>query len=466
MSSHKIIYDLIHGYIQINPDIERVINSQSFQRLKNVKQLTAQHLYPSANHTRFEHSLGVMKLAMSFFEQLKPDLEKTHGGEIESLEKHLLFAALLHDVGHAPLSHLGEQFFDKPGIIHEIGKELNKSETETDYLTAGSPHEVMSCYIIVKNLKEELTAIYAFDYEFIFRIIVGAKYKQNDVKNAMINIVNSNTIDVDKLDYLMRDSFMAGGIGPKIDLERLLMSLCIKDDELYFTQKGLSSLQQIIDCRDNVYMWICNHHTAVYTDYLYGTFISYCNNNAVLKKEFGGTFSELLFSCDAISKNYTSDNEALYFIKKAIRILNSEQDDGFARNIITQLETRHYLKPTWKTLYEYSRFMKSVFPEKEDREQAIAYIVENSESLIAKIRDKLHIEPAKLFFVSRQNKFYYGHMDKISINVKGEKESLSNLLPPRNYAELYEEVAFYLFCEEANVAAVKAELKRLLYGME
>jgi hypothetical protein len=200
----------------------------------------------------------------------------------------------------------------------------------------------------------------------------------------------------------------------------------------------------------------------VYTDYLYGTFISYCNNNAVLKKEFGGTLGDMLFSCDAISKNYASDNEALYFIKRAIRILNSEQGDDFARNIITQLETRHYLKPTWKTLYEYSRFMKSVFPGKEDREKAIDYIVAHSESLITRIRDKLDIEPAKLFFVSRPNKFYYGNMDKISINIKGEKESLSNLLPPRNYAELYEEVAFYLFCEEANVERVKTELKGLL----
>jgi HD superfamily phosphohydrolase len=75
MEKSKIIFDLVQGYIEIDKNTESVINCESFQRLKFINQLTAQHLYPSANHTRFEHSLGVMRLAVMFFNRIEPLLQ-------------------------------------------------------------------------------------------------------------------------------------------------------------------------------------------------------------------------------------------------------------------------------------------------------------------------------------------------------------------------------------------------------
>ncbi|MDI9475528.1 MAG: HD domain-containing protein, partial [Bacillota bacterium] len=109
----KIIRDVVHGYIKIDALTEKLINTYNFKRLKDIRQLTAQYVYPSATHNRFEHSLGVMHLAVQAFESLRPIFQgkgKTPE-EIQSLDLHFQVAALLHDVGHAPFSHLGEYFF-------------------------------------------------------------------------------------------------------------------------------------------------------------------------------------------------------------------------------------------------------------------------------------------------------------------------------------------------------------------
>lgn len=193
MEKKKIIFDLVHNYIEIDKDIEKIINSESFQRLKFINQLTAQHLYPSANHTRFEHSLGVMKLSLLFFNKIQHLLqemlekEKTEFFEdnLHILEIHLKYAALLHDIGHAPLSHVGEYFYSKEDIIDKINIELSNASMKfpTNFLKKGSLHEIMSCYVIIKIFRSLLLEIYGqFDFEFIFRIIVGVKYNKSNKK--------------------------------------------------------------------------------------------------------------------------------------------------------------------------------------------------------------------------------------------------------------------------------------------
>jgi len=213
----KIIFDLIHGYIEIDTNMESIINSESFQRLKFINQLTVQHLYPSSNHTRFEHSLGVMYLSIKFFNCIDSLLQKIIDGkpkdffptDIIFLKNHLKYAALLHDVGHSPLSHVGEHFYEKDKIIKNIEKNIieNALSINIEYLrTKGSSHEIMSCYVILHNYRKMFKEIFNdIDFEFIFRIIVGARYTKNNYpeRNVIISIVNSDSFDVDKLDYLI-----------------------------------------------------------------------------------------------------------------------------------------------------------------------------------------------------------------------------------------------------------------------
>jgi len=467
---HKIIFDLIHGYIEIDSDMEKVINCESFQRLKFINQLTAQHLYPSSNHTRFEHSLGVMTLSIKFFNKIEALLQdiivkKPEGlfpdNNIKFLKDHLVYAAVLHDVGHAPLSHVGEHFFKKDEIIKNIvseHKKYGRDINETIFKKA-SNHEIMSCYVIIKKFKVIFDEIFkTIDYDFIYRIILGAKYKKEDYpeRNVIISIVNSDTFDVDRLDYLLRDNYMTGKVGPEIDIPRLLMSLTINtDEEIAFDHSALSSLQRVIDCRDSVYMWVCNHHTVVYTDYLYKECFIHFNNlynlsSTNIKHDEAIPFNDL-FSCEAICEKCVDDNDALHYIRHAMWIVKTGKSNSrYTKNIVLQLIDRKYLKPTWKTLHKYNQYIKENFDSKQQK-KVIKYVTDNNENrkkIVHYLCDKLGIELGKLFIIDRKNKFYCENMDDIYLFIDKKNEKLSDMLPPRDYKKIYDSVAFYIFCEK------------------
>lgn len=236
----KIIRDVVHGYIEIDKFAEEFINTYSFQRLKDIRQLTAQYVYPSATHTRFEHSIGVMHLAMQAFDALAPILRNRDKKpeELSSLHQHFKVSALLHDVGHAPFSHLGEFFFpSKATICSAIEKQLS----EIDYMqvrngifsSKAAKHELMSCYVILSQFYPILSRQFTkqgikLDIELICRAIVGKTYEDTEkrwAENIIIRLLNSSTIDIDKLDYLMRDAYMTGISVPPIDTSRLLKNI-------------------------------------------------------------------------------------------------------------------------------------------------------------------------------------------------------------------------------------------------
>jgi HD superfamily phosphohydrolase len=479
MYKNKIIYDIIHGYIEIDKNIECIINCESFQRLKFINQLTAQHLYPSANHTRFEHSLGVMKLSKLFFDRIKRQIQKKLNnktpnplnGNIDFLESHLLYASLLHDVGHAPLSHVGEHHYKKDSILSEIRKELrnhNLPENIAYLEKKDTVHEIMSCYIVIKKFKELFDNIYsAIDYEFLFFFFFCARYERKfPERNIIISILNTETFDTDKLDYLLRDNYMTGRVGPEIDISRLLIGLTVNDDnEIAFTSSALSALQKIIDCRDNIYIWVCNHHTVVYTDYLYENCFEHLNN-LHLKEETDGLYveaisSDELFSCEAISEKCVDDNDALHYIRKAMWFVKDKKSrSNYTKNIVVQLMNRNFLKPTWKTLFEFQQYLeliKTHFNGKK-RQKIIEYVtgnIDNRRKIVHYLCDKLSIELGNLFIVSKKNKFYCEKLDQIYIIFNGKEEKITDMLPPRDYSKLYDNVAFYIFCEDKKKEKVK-----------
>ena len=487
----KIIRDTIYTYIETEEEIKDIIDSESFQRLKYIKQLTIQHLYPSANHTRFEHSLGVMHLALLVFERIRGTLQNKQmnnsSDDIDFLKDHLLYASLLHDVGHAPFSHVGENFFSRKNILSEIEKEMelikDKFNFSIEFLEDEEivPHELMSCYVIIRKFLDKLVPCYyksekekniTFDLEFIFRIICGRRYEYSrdldpvtvSIRNTVISIVNSETVDVDKIDYLLRDNKMVGYIGPQLDVNRLIMSVTVNEpDGLIFSSMGISALQGLIDCRDILYLWVFNHHTVVYTDYLYQKcFVRFCKLNKSNSNLEDSISLSSLFSCKAIVDDCVSDIDALLAIKKVYKSVKDKTiSSACTAGLVKQLVDRKFLKPIWKTLNQYNNFLLECGYKTDEQKIVTEYISNwrNRMKLVYEIAKKLKIERGNLFIVERENKFCEKILDNLAVKIDNKEKLIKDLLPIKKHEEKYQKTAFYVYCEGGIKDEVRAELK-------
>lgn len=335
----KIIRDLVHGYISLNETDISFIDTPIFQRLKRIRQTTAHAAYPNANHTRFEHSLGVMHLGVLIFNLLK---EKVKSLGKKNIEKTVRYACLLHDIGQAPFSHALEDLYDEA----KCKEELEKCDVSFDIDEVSSaPHEQMSCLVALKTFKNEFKTL-KVDHDLFFRMILGIEYKKSKSEsklNPLIQLLNSN-IDVDKLDYLLRDNVMTGVNMVSLDVDRIIQSYKIHKKELFLTPKALSVISNLVYGRNAMYMWVYNHHIVVYYTSLIRKYMEYLiDENPKLKEKY--------FSFDAINRDLVDDYDIIHLFK-------SERDyDDHTKNLFNQIFNRKYLKPLWKTKFEFENIL-------------------------------------------------------------------------------------------------------------
>jgi uncharacterized protein len=222
----KIINDPVYGFISLPSEvIFDIIEHRYFQRLRRIKQLGLTHLvYPGALHTRFHHVLGAMNLMSQTLEVLK---SKGHDiVEEESLAT--LIAILLHDIGHGPYSHTLE---------NSLVKNLN--------------HEDITL-LFMQRLKEEFGEI----METAMAIFTGRYHKK------FLHQLVSSQLDMDRLDYLKRDSFFTGVSEGVINTDRIIKMLDVVDDNLVVEAKGIYSIDKFIIARRLMY-WQVYLHKAV-----------------------------------------------------------------------------------------------------------------------------------------------------------------------------------------------------------
>jgi len=354
--------DPIFGYILINDEkLFSIINSALFHRLQDIIQTSYPSLYPSAVHNRFTHSLGVYYLGQIAVSKLEKDIIKhklLSKQKLEKISKTFLLACLLHDIGHSPFSHTGEKFYFQyandnktPIIWQKLLEVLNNRSfiKDSNGLYIGAEHEIMSALVSLQNFNSILKTM---DKAFFVRCIIGLKYSdKNDIRNCFIDLLNSKTIDVDKLDYLIRDSFTTGFKNVNIDYERLLNGVCIikEKDETFlgFENSALSTLENVILAHDMEKKWIQNHPVIKYESYLISYIISklqdYYN-----KEEIN------IFSPEALSE------QGLKVGKNNICLLSDSDILVFAKSfylkdpIITEYFNRSLRKKAlWKSEAEY-----------------------------------------------------------------------------------------------------------------
>lgn len=379
----KIIRDVVHGYIEFTKNDISLVDTPQFQRLKRIHQTGASSVYPCANHTRFEHSIGVMHLGSKVFQILKNQEPRINSAKFENTVK---YACLFHDIGHAPFSHLGEFFYDKDELRNKVHEELTKLGIKSSFNGSDAArHELCSCAIALEYYGKKLLG-YQVDFDLFCRMITGETYRpgENDIANCLIEILNSD-IDVDKLDYILRDSYMSGAKLVSLDVERIINSYLIYRNALAFSGQSLSTISNLIFGRDALYVWVYNHHITVYTDCLFKRLIDRVMKNS----EKMGNF----FSYSAISKDLIDDYHLISFIRDEVK------KDPYCKVLYDQLFNRDFFKSIWKNPFEFDLLI----PDPADRDafiQLVGLQKQNLEKLEDSIIEKTpELSPGD-FFIS------------------------------------------------------------------
>jgi len=224
------IVDPIHDFIRVYDHELEIIDNPIFQRLRRIRQLSGAHLtYPAAQHTRFEHSLGVMHIASQAGQALK-EKEILKSDDIETLR----LAGLLHDIGHGPFSHLFEEIIQQKKISHEdFGKHL-----------------------ILKSEIGDILSKNGYDKRSITEVAFG------DSKYQYLNEIVSGTLSADMMDYLLRDGYFTGAEHAKIDHKRLTQSLDVHKKKLALERSALYSFESMMHSRYQMFKAVYFHKTV------------------------------------------------------------------------------------------------------------------------------------------------------------------------------------------------------------
>jgi HD superfamily phosphohydrolase len=228
------IKDPVHGYVYITEAEKQIIDSFPVQRLHRLRQLAgAEYVYPGANHTRFEHSIGVLYLADRVTKN--PNIaQKTNEEETDTVR----VAALLHDVGHGPFSHVFE---------HLLTKELGKT------------HEDMTSWIIANSELKDILNENGYDPKTVGKLAVGRLHKP---RKAFLDQIISSAVDVDKLDFVVRDTYHTGAEYGFVDIFRLIHALDVYRENLAVDLGALSALESLIIARIESFKSIYFHRVG------------------------------------------------------------------------------------------------------------------------------------------------------------------------------------------------------------
>ena len=228
----KIINDPVHGFIKIPYEIlYDVLEHRYFQRLRRISQTGLLSLvFPGATHTRFHHALGAMHLMFTALETLKLKNVKISDEE----EKAALLAILLHDVGHGPYSHALESL-----------------------LMEDWHHEKLSI-LLMKKLNDEFNG----ELDLAIEMFQGKYHRK------FFNQLITSQLDVDRLDYLKRDSFFTGVSEGSVNTQRIISMMNVKDDELLIDEKGVYSIENFLTARMFMYWQVYYHKTSALAEHL------------------------------------------------------------------------------------------------------------------------------------------------------------------------------------------------------
>ena len=315
------IKDPVHGYVYITEAEKNVIDSYPMQRLRRLRQLAgSEYVYPGANHTRFEHCVGVMYLAGKVVEN--PNISRTVSDEEVDVAR---VAALLHDVGHGPFSHVFEQL-----LIRDLDK----------------THEDITSWIIEKSEISDKIAKMGYKPEEVGKLAVGKLHKSG---KAFLDQIISSAVDVDKQDFIVRDTYHTGAEYGFIDVFRLIHALDVLGEDLAVELGALSALEAFMIARIESFKSIYFHRVGRAAQIMLATAMEKANE-------------ELGLTAFKTPEEYLAMDD--YTVWAALK--NCEK----SKRIIGNLERRKLLKCAYeRTFYEKDTMISNIFGREAYRRQ-------------------------------------------------------------------------------------------------
>ncbi len=306
------IVDPIHGFINVYGHETSLIDSPIFQRLRRIRQLAGAHLiYPGAQHSRFEHSLGTMHVAG----QAASILEEKGHIDSDSVDN-LRLAALLHDIGHGPFSHLFEEVLQKKKKIS---------------------HEKIGRNLILKSEIGDLVSKSGFDKRFIGKLAFG------DSKYQFMNEIISGGLSADMMDYLLRDGYFTGAEHARIDFKRIINSLDVHQKKLSLDKSALHSFESMMISRYQMFRAVYFHKTVRAAE-------------VMLLESMLLADSELGLATDNLQKYVQLTDELL--ISKLISLPKTTRELRWASQLALDYQERRLLKCVYEKIFMKPRMGK------------------------------------------------------------------------------------------------------------
>ncbi|MDA4111552.1 MAG: HD domain-containing protein [Thaumarchaeota archaeon] len=321
------IRDPIHGYIYATGLERELIDTSMFQRLRRIRQLAGCHLvYPGGQHSRFEHVIGCMYLAG----RVGSVLSSRSIGFRQEGEAKLRVAALLHDIGHGPFSHMFEE------VLAE----------KTDVT-----HEDMSRRIIRETQIGDILERHGFSKTAISDLSIGKSRKEKEFMNDVIG----GGLSVDIMDYLLRDSYFTGVEYGKVDVHRIINSFDVVKDKLAISQAAIFAFEALMISRYEMFRAVYFHRTVRAAELMLVKSMSLAD--------------KILHLTDLSLENYLSLTDEVTLQRITEIDPKGDRELKLAKKLAVDYQSRSLLKCVFeKTVQRRDRFLTSIFNQRRFRE--------------------------------------------------------------------------------------------------
>lgn len=365
------IRDPVHGAIHILKEEIPIIRHPFFQRLRNIKQLgPAEYVFPGATHTRYLHSLGVMWVGQRVVDQLFTNAPK--GADLNRLKETFKLACLLHDIGHAPLSHACEVAMPKLGQLNMPKEFLHQKELSGDRQATHEDYTIKA--IVDSTFSESFTRCeneWGLDKKRVADLIRGQtshpEYFTIEGINyfPLLSQLVSSELDCDRMDYLLRDSYFCGVSYGRYDMDWLIdnMEICVENNQavLGLSERAVVTFDDFLLGRYHMFVMVYFHYRAVCLE-------------QILAKYLLSAPDEYRIPPDI--EDYIEHDD--HFLMKALRKSKNKYAQSLVKNQIPQKLYESFNDQQLKTLEEIQSFLQ---------DQGVDYIRCSSTGRLSKYYD-------------------------------------------------------------------------------